>query len=79
MKGKLFENGLGFTCIWHEQNKTLCVINICRSLNKELQIVNGSSRRIFYKHIVERFTLQNYLSKSIPSLYKKQISRIRPL
>lgn len=41
--------------------------------------INGSSRHIFYKHIVERLTLQNYLSKSIPSLYKKQISRIRPL
>ena len=37
--------------------------------------INGSPKGIVYKHIVAHFDLQLYLSKPIPSLNKKQISR----
>lgn len=39
--------------------------------------INSSSRCYFYKHIIDQFSLQYYLTKSIPSTYKKQITRIR--
>ena len=39
--------------------------------------INGSPKGMFYKHVVDHFTLQIYLWKTIPSLYKKQISRVK--
>lgn len=68
-------------------NKTIqCVKNISLLLKKELQIILYKrlwlilmvlQRVFFYKHIVCHFIFQFYLSLPIPSLYKKQISRVR--
>ena len=79
----LFENGLGF--IWYEQDNPICekylTVNKQRITDSFIQKVmvdsNGSPKGILSKHIVDHFTLQIYLCKTITSLNKKQISRIR--
>ena len=39
--------------------------------------INGSPKGIFYKHVVIILLYRFIYAKTIPSLYKKQISRIR--
>ena len=42
-----------------------------------LEQISCSSKCIIYKHVIEHFSLQYYLCKPIPYVYKKHISRIR--
>jgi hypothetical protein len=39
--------------------------------------ISFPSKCTIYKHVLEHFSLQYYLCKPIPYLYKKHISRIR--
>lgn len=83
IKNKLFEIGLGH--IWYEQEYIHCATyfplikqRIIDHFTQQLvEQINSSSRCYFYKHIIDQFSLQYYLTKSIPSTYKKQITRIR--
>ena len=71
---KLFKNGLRF--FWY----------IYPPLNKEIEIVLYEKasrlyqlffRRYLYTHVLDHYTLRYYFNKVIPSLYKKQLTRIR--
>ena len=39
--------------------------------------ISRSSKGFLYQHLIDNFTLQYYLCKPIPSLYKRYISRFR--
>lgn len=83
IKDKLLEIGLGH--IWAEQDK-ICykshfllikqriIDNFVQNLIAD---INSSSRCMLYSNIIDHFSLQYYLVKPIPCIYKKQLSKIR--
>lgn len=82
IKHKLFEIGLGQVgvskCMYILQPiiHLLCRDSMIFFFQNLVEQINSSSRCHLYKHIIIHFSLQYYLEKSIPKIYKKQIFRM---
>lgn len=82
IKHKPFEIGLGqvgvskWMYILQPIIHLLCRDSMIFFFQNLVEQINSSSRCHLYKHIIVHFSLQYYLEKSIPKIYKKQIFRM---
>ena len=74
---------LGLNYLWDDVIQNNCFINIVENRMKDmyrqtlLSDISRSSKGFLYQHMVDNFTMQYYLCKPVPAIYKKYISKFR--
>jgi hypothetical protein len=85
VKNELFDIGLchiwcnqGYTCLYYDIYFPIVKQRITDIYVQNIvEQIQSSSRCRIYMYIYDYFSMQFYLMKAIPHVYKKQISRIR--
>jgi hypothetical protein len=80
---KYILTSIGYSEIWYKQELSVSFLPFIkqRIVDNAFQFIStnlsNSSKAMLYKNIIDIYTLQYYLKKAIPPLYKKYLSKFR--